>query len=1657
MTQMQQPDDIAKSRLTQLFRFLQALDQLRNPVVRIVSEQLWSRWFDDLPKNECVELGRGRASVQDNSEESIAEAEAAEENYFILKARRPNITPCPEPPALLGERLEAGWQDINGNLELRPSDSEGDTQGIADAEIQTAFNKFASDRRLWQEQERPVRAAMHLFEDLYSLRSTIDRESETVELILGDGILKWRYAQGERIDHPVLIQRVQLLFDPSIPEFTIVEADSLPELYSALFRAVPQVGANVLSAARNEVDLGLVHPLAGDMATEFLRRFVGSLSPHGQFVESTADQSKLDSPTISRDPVLYLRRRTLGFSRAIDLVLEDIQHNPETPKSLTAIVGIEPQAAPGEVDAATNTGTLDESPDILFTKPVNAEQLEVARRLDRYGLVLVQGPPGTGKTHTIGNIIGHLLAKGKSVLVTSHTSKALKVLRQQVVEDLQPLCVSVLDDSSAQMSDAIDSISDRLSQSDADSLLRESEKVDNWRRALVQKVRALRADLIVALQDEYCSLVVAGKDYSPSEAARFVGQKVQDAGWIPGDLAAGSPMPLASTQIRELYRTNGIVSQTDEQESSFVLPDISKLLQPPDFERFVAQKTELDLADPQLGVRFWREGDRDATVLSDATQDALASASRLEHASEWELTIASDGQTAGPRRIVWEALLSNIDQVSKLAETAHPFIIEYDPRLPSDVPPDQVRLTCDEIVSHLSSGKKLNLLVLLTKPKWKRIIKSTFVNGKAPIQRKEFAALRHRAALDAARSDLVRRWERQIIAVGGPSLADFAERPEELGRQLAPRVQTLLNWHTDSWLPARERLTMIGLDFEALLESTPLQAGQNAELRRLLQAVSDDFARAASAELTRITLAELNGKLTAQFQYLNALSKSTPSGAVVAELKRAIEDLRPAEFRAAYERAVDLERKQSPLKLRQDLLAKLKAAAPDWAGALESRTGVHGQDKPPGDPNEAWLWRQFDQELDRRAQVDIEALQRELSGRSTELQQLTAKFVEHRAWAAQIERTSHNQRQALQGWKKLMKKVPKGKGIRKPRLLAEARKLMPTCQSAIPVWIMPLSRVVETFDPRSNRFDVIIIDEASQADIMSLAALYLGNEIMVVGDHEQVTPAGIGPKQVEVQKLIDEYLIDIPNANLYDGQTSIYDLAGTSYPGMVSLKEHFRCATTIIQFSNHLSYEGKILPLRDTSNSLTKPHCVAHRVSDGSSDGRINENEARTIASLLVACTEQEEYSNSTFGIISLVGDEQAIRIDQILHQVVPPLEYKRRQIQCGSSAQFQGDERDVMFLDVVDSSPESPPLDMRAEGYLGVFKKRFNVAASRARDQMWVVHSLNPLRDLKPGDIRLRLIRHVEDPNALEVEIEQKQAQAESEFERQVIQALVEAGFDVRPQWKVGGYRIDMVVVSGDKKAAIECDGDRWHPAEKTAEDVARQALLERLGWKQFIRIRGSRYFRSPKDTIHGVIQRLGELGISPQDLHAESAVKLTSEVHERVIRRAAELVRQWEEEGLESILATPTKGRGRKRFTKASPDHVMAGSADGSASKQVQDTPEEPERDSKTGIDPEPPARAEPEADVARIIDKPRFALEAERSVADPATWLSDKGFEIIDKRQFGGNLWVIGGPEIEAGLAELKKQGVKFYFKELGGKATGYRPAWFTIFGSIPQKRL
>src|SRR6185312_16919692 len=125
------------------------------------------------------------------------------------------------------------------------------------------------------------------------------------------------------------------------------------------------------------------------------------------------------------------------------------------------------------------------------------------------------------------------------------------------------------------------------------------------------------------------------------------------------------------------------------------------------------------------------------------------------------------------------------------------------------------------------------------------------------------------------------------------------------------------------------------------------------------------------------------------------------------------------------------------------------------------------------------------------------------------------------------------------------------------------------------------------------------------------------------------------------------------------------------------------------------------------------------------------------------AMTKHPAYEGKTIGVISMVKEDQALLIQSLLHKRIDSVELEKRRILAGLSAEFQGDERDIMLLSLVDSATdEDPALRALREGAYELVKKRYNVAASRARDQMWVVHSFDPGRNLKADDLRFQLLR---------------------------------------------------------------------------------------------------------------------------------------------------------------------------------------------------------------------------------------------------------------------------------------------------------------------------
>jgi len=1497
---------VAREKLTRVFRYLEALNQHRNPAKRQIREQLWSLWLHDLPDHPSIKRGASKsASAKNKSADSPNE----DTSGFVLKVQRPSLTSPPEPPAAIATWLESGWDDPSNEARVSVSRNEPDDHGetrtadFADEPSRlAALQRWTAARQEWAKSEKPARAAMKIFETLYALYGRIDREAERVELVLGDGILSWRRAEGS-IFHPILLQRLQLQFNAAVPEFTLSESDHPVELYSALFQSMTDVDGRAIGRCREELEQEGFHPLINGATSGFLRRLVVQLSPRGELLEDCAPAREENDPQIGRDPILFLRARTLGFAAAIEGILADLRTREDLPWSLLNIVGEKsPLPDTEETDSSANRYS-EAGAEVLLSKPANPEQIRIARQLEQYGGVLVQGPPGTGKTHTIGNLIGHLLAQGRSVLVTSHTTKALRMVRHHIVPELRPLCVSLLEsdlDSRKQLESAVGSIAERLSRADAGSLEIEWKKLEAERADLLKKLDDVRNQFADARADEYRDIPIAGKSWAPADAARKVAQEKDTLGWIPGPVAAVAPLPLSPGELADLYRTNVSVSREDEAELSGHLPELHDLPRPEDFEASVSERNRLGMEDLELRSDLWQSG---ASQGSPDELEALASnltqaVEPLSGKEKWKLAAVYAGKYGDAHRQPWDQLVGFVRRVHREAANAQESSLKFGPQLSREHPLEDQERIAGEILAHLEGGGKLGSFALLTRKAWSNFIDATKVKNARPRLPEHFQALRQLSRLANLRQELAGRWDRQMAALGTPPSAEMGEEVEKTLMQFCDAIENCLGWHEHTWLPLQQQLEDLGFRWEKFLAEQPPVVGADGELVRIGKAVNQSLLPILDSCYQKLRLLQLEEEIRDLKNRLKLAARLAKSSKVISKLLAAVKDEGSNDYRDAYERLLELKSHQADLDLRRALLTKLESAAPSWAAAICNRTSVHGRGEPPRDPAAAWIWRQLNDELDRRAAVSLEVLQTKSEKFREQLRRVTVGLIDKRAWSAQARRTSSRQRQALVGWLDTIRRIGKGHGIRVALLRAEAARKMSECRSAVPVWVMPLSRVVENFDPRTTRFDVVIIDEASQSDVMALVALYLGKTVLVVGDHEQVSPSAVGQDLGVIQNLIFQYLPGIPNSDLYDGQISIYDLARQSFGGTTCLVEHFRCVPEIIQFSNLISYDYRIKPLRDASRVRLRPHTIAYRVSGSSRDGKVNRQEALATASLLVAAIEQPEYKKNdagqptSFGVVSLVGDEQAIEIDNLLRAHLSPDRYELHRLLCGNAAQFQGDERDVIFISLVDTAQHGP-LSLRDQE---LFKQRFNVAASRARDQMWIVHSLSPNNDLKAVDLRRQLIEHAQDPSRLMRALDEKEKRTQSAFEREVMKRLSAAGYHVAPQWRVGAFRIDLVVEGNGHRLAIECDGDRYHPLEKLPEDMDRQSVLERMGWI-FTRIRGTEFLRNPDRAMKPVFEKLELLEISPNGAASDAPAKKqpAADLIERVIRRAEELRAKW------------------------------------------------------------------------------------------------------------------------------------------------------------------
>lgn len=1365
--------------------------------------------------------------------------------------------------------------------------------------IRLEWDKFLNGSYMqWRESETPRRKTIQVYATLFGLKRAmeIDSASDPIELVWGIGLSSWR-VQGNVIEYPILLQGVELTIDNHTRNILVSPRESEPIVELTPFSALRNEGTTGARKSVLEFLEGLDRPLSPFDESSFtsaLNACISALDSSGFFWEKDRqDPPTAKPPTvsdrlmISNTWVLFVRPKTAHF------LLQDLERLREAAKVADKLPAgpyalfKDPSTEPSAFTRIPFRGVSSPNPepvagrkpeDLYFPKPFNHEQMQIVERLEQAPGVVAQGPPGTGKTHTIANIICHYLAKGRSILVTSKGEQALRVLKDKLPEGIRPLAVSLLTsdrEALKEMKQSVNKILQRLQGIDQSALSREIDAGHRQVDLLCATIARAEKEIADWARKQLTQVTYDGRTLMPDELARLLVRNQEVHSWLPGPVVWSEDPFLVSEE--EVQRMRALRREVGKRLKShdWSLPVTGNL---PSVDAFAELHSALtrrrnlaesaktgDLPVPR------RDFTADGLKLARQLRKVLILARKvlgynLEDANRWLgnlLSISEKGLEAWEKDGVLEQVSLLFKDVGEL-EKERRELLGHPVDFPADAVDDKDFIAA---VDRQAEGQPpFGTFIGLTKGTQKKWLKAVLLLNKQASEKQDWVWVQRHLRYTQASRAMISRWNAFMREFNGPVLEGaFAENCKKMASE-AGRGQEVLFYCQKGIPDIRHALPMVfnGPD------------GNAGNIRSI-----DAMDRYISALDNHLDQGELSAAVDTADRLKQLLGKhkntlcSNLLQLVDSQLGNADADEKQLlqEYERLLEELVTLHHLQPTFSEIKQLAGKVeKCGAKQWAESLlEEPAGVQMDRLLPNNWREGVEWHRFMNYLESiDGQHRLQELAEELRKAEKRLSQTQERLVENITWLGMTGISEQYQR-ALRQYAIAIDLIGAGTGrIRTPRYRRDAREAMKTAVGAVPCWIMPHWRISETLPADIGRFDLVIIDEASQSDIWALPALLRGKKILVVGDKQQVSPTLIGKSEEALNNLSNQYLKGFDLGKQMGPEYSIYDLSQVAFAAdNICLREHFRCAEPIITFSDRHWYNC-LVPLRvPLPSERIDPPLVDVYVKDGNRDGRkkINVPEAHAIVNEIQALIEDPAFNERSIGVISLLGQgAQAKYIAGLLFDTIGEEAISKHDIICGDPSSFQGNERDIIFLSLVDDSHH---LRTRADRGSA---QRFNVAASRAKDRMYLFRSFRRDDLRNPKDLRCRLIDHFRSPIAQDrKKVKTLRELCESDFEERIFDALVAQGYSVIPQVPAGGFRIDLVVEGPEnRRLAIECDGSRYHGSDRYFDDLNRQRVLERAGWT-FWRCWGSTFYREPDRILASLFDTLTEMGITPIGADAE------------------------------------------------------------------------------------------------------------------------------------------------------------------------------------------
>ena len=442
-----------------------------------------------------------------------------------------------------------------------------------------------------------------------------------------------------------------------------------------------------------------------------------------------------------------------------------------------------------------------------------------------------------------------------------------------------------------------------------------------------------------------------------------------------------------------------------------------------------------------------------------------------------------------------------------------------------------------------------------------------------------------------------------------------------------------------------------------------------------------------------------------------------------------------------------------------------------------------------------------------------------------------------------------------------------GRGTSIRKLFDQIPNLLPRL---CPCMLMSPISAAQYLDPKSEPFDIVVFDEASQLPTCkAVGVLARGKNAIVVGDPKQMPPTSFFATNT-----VDE---DAPD--MEDLESILDDCLALNMP-QSHLLWHYRSRhESLIAFSNSQFYENKLFTFPSVNDRESKVRLI--RV-DGTFDRgktRTNKEEALAVVEEVKRRAKDPNLQKYSVGIVTFNISQQHL-IDDLLSEACvkdPSLEQWMFQgeepLFVKNLENVQGDERDVILFSVGFGPDQEGKLYMnfgplnRDGGW-----RRLNVAVSRSRHEMLVFTTMSSdqldlNRTKAEGVAALRKFLAYAEGKSLalgEGSIE-KLSLGQRGIADTICKALKEQGYDTDLSIGRSKYRMDIGVIDPQNPdqyiLGIMLDGATYGSAKTTRDrEIAQIGVLNGLGW-HILRLWAMDWWDNPQKELKRILDTLQTL----------------------------------------------------------------------------------------------------------------------------------------------------------------------------------------------------